>query len=123
MGPSAEPAFFASPEGFGAWLRRNHAREPALLVGYWKVGTGRPSMTWAQSVEQALRFGWIDGVRRSLGPDSYSIRFTPRKARSTWSAVNIKRMGELIEAGRVAPAGLAAFEARTDDRSGIYSYE
>ena len=80
-------------------------------------------MTWQESVDEALCFGWIDGVRRGIDADSYSIRFTPRKTRSTWSAVNIKRVGELIAEGRMTPAGLAAFEARTDDRSAIYSYE
>jgi uncharacterized protein YdeI (YjbR/CyaY-like superfamily) len=80
-------------------------------------------MTWPESVDQALCFGWIDGVRRSLGDESYTIRFTPRKATSTWSAVNIKRARELIDEGLMRPAGLAAFERRTDDRSAIYAYE
>ena len=85
-----KPRFFATPEAFGRWLEANHAKAPELVAGYWKVGTGKPSMTWAQSVEQALRFGWIDGVRHSLGPDAYSIRFTPRRPGSRWSAVNLR---------------------------------
>src|ERR671910_750162 len=114
-----EPTFFATPADFRAWLESHHE----LIVGFHKQGSGRPSITWPEAVDQALCFGWIDGVRRRIDDTSYSIRFTPRKARSTWSAVNIKRMQELVEEGLVAPAGLAAFERRTDDRSAIYSYE
>ena len=106
-----------------AWLEENHDRATELWVGFHKKGSGRPSITWPESVDEALCFGWIDGVRKSLGPESYMIRFTPRKARSTWSAVNIKRARELAAEGRMRPAGLKAFEARTDDRSAIYSYE
>ena len=94
-----------------------------LLVGFHKKGTGRPSITWPEAVDQALWFGWIDGVRRRIDDASYSIRFTPRKPRSTWSAVNLKRMKELVDEDLVAPAGLAAFERRADDRTAIYSYE
>src|SRR5690606_1138759 len=85
--------------------------------------SGKPSITWPESVDQALCFGWIDGVRKSIDDESYMIRFTPRKPRSIWSAVNIKRMGELIDMGLVHPAGMKAFEARTDERSGVYSHE
>ncbi|HWK89064.1 MAG TPA: YdeI/OmpD-associated family protein [Longimicrobium sp.] len=123
MAASTDPVYFATPAEWRAWLEAQHDRESELLVGFHKVGSGRPSITWPQSVDQALCFGWIDGVRRSLGPDAYTIRFTPRKARSTWSAVNIKRFGELREMGLVHPAGLAAFERRTDDNSRIYAYE
>jgi uncharacterized protein YdeI (YjbR/CyaY-like superfamily) len=115
--------FFAEPADFRAWLEKNHDRASELWVGFHKKGSGRPSITWPESVDEALCFGWIDGVRKSLGPDSYMIRFTPRKARSTWSAVNIKRAQELAAEGRMRPAGLKAFEARTDDRSAIYAYE
>ena len=115
--------FFAERADFRAWLEKNHDRATELWVGFHKKGSGRPSITWPESVDEALCFGWIDGVRKSLGPDSYAIRFTPRKARSTWSAVNIKRAQELAAEGRMRPAGLKAFEARTDDRSAIYSYE
>ena len=118
-----EPTFFATPADFRAWLERHHESHRELIVGFHKRGSGRPSITWPEAVDQALCFGWIDGVRRRIDDTSYSIRFTPRKARSTWSAVNIKRMNELVEEGLVAPAGLAAFKRRTDDRSAIYSYE
>ena len=118
-----EPVYFASPEEFRAWLEAHHETEKELLIGYHKKGTGKPSMTWPESVDEALCFGWIDGVRRSVDDERYCIRFTPRKARSTWSAVNIKRMGELTELGRVRPAGLRAFEARAAVKSGIYAYE
>jgi len=117
------PRFFASPEAFGAWLERNHAKARELLVGYWKVGTGKPSMTWPQSVEQALRFGWIDGVRRSLGAESYAIRFTPRRPGSPWSRVNVATAHRLVAEGRMAPAGLRAFGARSKDWKPRASYE
>ena len=115
--------FFETPAEFRAWLEAHHASADELLVGYYKKGTGRPSMTWPESVDEALCFGWIDGIRRRIDDESYSIRFTPRRARSVWSAVNITRAGELIEGGRMTPAGLAAFEARDEARSAIYSYE
>jgi uncharacterized protein YdeI (YjbR/CyaY-like superfamily) len=118
-----EPVFFATPAEFRAWLEEHHADTPELLVGFWKKGSGKPSITWPESVDEALCFGWIDGVRRSLGDDAYTIRFTPRKARSTWSAVNVRRIGELTAEGRVRPAGLKAFEARSEAKTGIYSYE
>jgi uncharacterized protein YdeI (YjbR/CyaY-like superfamily) len=118
-----EPVFFATPEEFRAWLDEHHATETELLVGFWKRGTGKPSMTWPESVDEALSFGWIDGVRRSLGDEAYTIRFTPRKARSNWSAVNVRRMGELMAEDRVRPAGMKAFEARSEDRTAIYAYE
>jgi uncharacterized protein YdeI (YjbR/CyaY-like superfamily) len=118
-----EPVFFAAPSEFRSWLEENHERASELLVGFHKRSTGKPSMTWPESVDEALCFGWIDGLRRSLGPDGYTIRFTPRKPRSTWSAVNIARARELIAEGRMRPAGLRAFEARRDERSAIYAYE
>ena len=118
-----EPQFFATPEEFRAWLEEHHADEPELLVGFYKKSSGKPSMTWSESVDEALCFGWIDGVRRSLDDESYTIRFTPRRPRSTWSAVNIQRAKELARLGRMTPAGVKAFEARRDDASAIYSYE
>jgi uncharacterized protein YdeI (YjbR/CyaY-like superfamily) len=118
-----EPTFFATPADFRAWLERHHESHSELIVGFHKRGSGRPSITWPEAVDQALCFGWIDGVRRRIDDTRYSIRFTPRKARSTWSAVNIRRMKELVEEGLVSPAGLAAFERRTDDRTAIYSHE
>jgi uncharacterized protein YdeI (YjbR/CyaY-like superfamily) len=118
-----EPRFFATPQEFRAWLEDNHATATELLVGFHKAGTGRESMTWTESVREALCFGWIDGVRRSLGAESYTIRFTPRKPASTWSTRNVRHAEELIAEGRMAEAGLAAFEARTPERTGIYSFE
>jgi uncharacterized protein YdeI (YjbR/CyaY-like superfamily) len=121
--PQPKPRFFASPAAFGRWLAANHQAKTELLVGYWKVGTGKPSMTWAQSVEQALRYGWIDGMRRSLGEESYCIRFTPRKPRSHWSNVNVRMAKALLADGRMAPAGRAAFEARDRKAAGRAHYE
>lgn len=118
-----EARFFATPQELRAWLEAHHAEAGELLVGFYKKGSGRPSITWPESVDEALCFGWIDGIRRRIDDESYSIRFTPRRARSIWSVVNIKRAGELIADGRMTPAGLAAFEARDEDRSAIYSYE
>jgi uncharacterized protein YdeI (YjbR/CyaY-like superfamily) len=118
-----EPTFFATPEDFRTWFAENHERESELLVGFYKVGSGKPSITWPQSVDEALCYGWIDGVRRSLGAEAYTIRFTPRKQKSTWSAVNINRVGELMELGRMQPAGLKAFHAREESNSRIYAYE
>jgi uncharacterized protein YdeI (YjbR/CyaY-like superfamily) len=118
-----KPTFFEKPEDFRAWLQKNHATNTELLVGFYKKSSGKPSITWKESVDQALCFGWIDGVRRSLDADSYTIRFTPRTPRSTWSAVNIDRATELKRLGLMTPAGLAAFERRSDERSRIYSYE
>ena len=118
-----EPVFFEAPSEFRAWLAENHDRASELWVGFHKKATGKPSLTWPQSVDEALCFGWIDAVRKSLGPDAYAIRFTRRKARSTWSAVNIARARELIGEGRMQPAGLRAFEARSEERSAIYAYE
>jgi uncharacterized protein YdeI (YjbR/CyaY-like superfamily) len=118
-----KPLFFATPAEFGAWLERHHETESELLVGYYKKASGKPSITWAESVEQALRFGWIDGIRRSLGEDSYTIRFTPRKPSSNWSKVNVATVERLKAEGLLAPAGLRAYEARREDRTGIYSFE
>jgi uncharacterized protein YdeI (YjbR/CyaY-like superfamily) len=118
-----KPTFFATPDEFRAWLERNHADADELLVGFHKKGSGRPSIDWPQSVREALCFGWIDGVRRSLDDERYTIRFTPRRRGSIWSAVNVRTANELIEAGLMRPAGLAAFEARSEKRSGVYSYE
>jgi len=94
-----------------------------LIVGYYKIGTGKPSMTWSQSVDQALCFGWIDGVRRTIDSESYSIRFTPRRNTSNWSAINIQKMSDLIKSGQMTAAGQRAFEERVEHRSKIYSYE
>ena len=93
------------------------------MVGFYKVGSGKPSMTWSQSVDEALCFGWIDGVRKNIDKDSYQIRFTPRKSTSIWSAINIRKIEELTRQGLIQPAGLASFEQRKDSKSKIYSYE
>jgi uncharacterized protein YdeI (YjbR/CyaY-like superfamily) len=121
--PAIKPLYFATPEEFRAWLAANHATARELWVGFHKVGTGRPSLTWPQSVDEALCAGWIDGIRKRVDDYSYMIRFTPRKPTSRWSAVNRKRMAELIALRRVLPAGLAAYERRSKAKSGIYSYE
>jgi uncharacterized protein YdeI (YjbR/CyaY-like superfamily) len=118
-----KPKFFATPALFGAWLAKNHLTSAELLVGFHKKDSGKASMTWPESVDEALCHGWIDGVRRSLDETSYTIRFTPRRQRSIWSSINIARMKVLIEQGRVMPAGRAAFERRSDDKSSIYAYE
>jgi uncharacterized protein YdeI (YjbR/CyaY-like superfamily) len=118
-----KPTFFATPADFRAWLERSHETAPELLVGFYKKGSGKPSITWPESVDEALCFGWIDGVRRSIDDESYSIRFTPRRARSVWSNVNVNRVAELTKLGRMQAAGLRAFEARDPKRSGIYAYE
>ncbi|MGH7553248.1 MAG: YdeI/OmpD-associated family protein [Longimicrobiales bacterium] len=117
-----KPAFFARQSDFRKWLQRNHEKESELWVGFYKKDTGKPSITWPESVDEALCFGWIDGIRKSLDADSYVIRFTPRKPRSIWSTKNSNRMNELIELGLVKPAGLAAFEKREVDSS-RYSFE
>ena len=115
--------FFAKPADLGKGLEKNHETEKELIVGYWKIATGKPSMTWEQSVDEALCYGWIDGIRRGIDAESYSVRFTPRKATSSWRAVNIRKIGELTAAGRMKPAGIAAWEKRKDSKSAIYSYE
>lgn len=119
----AKLAFFASPNAFRAWLEKHHGQARELWVGFHKNNSGKPSITWPESVDAALCFGWIDGLRKSVNAESYSIRFTPRKSVSTWSAINIKRVGELTKMGVMQPAGLKAFERRQDDKSAIYSYE
>ncbi|RKS97411.1 YdeI/OmpD-associated family protein [Chryseobacterium defluvii] len=115
--------FFATQEQFRAWLEKHHATEKELLVGFYKVGSKKPSMTWPESVDQALCFGWIDGIRKSIDKESYSIRFTPRKPTSIWSAINIKKMEELTKAGLMTSAGQRAFELRKEEKSGVYSHE
>src|SRR5215472_11371352 len=117
------PRFFASPDQWRAWLGENHAGEQELWVGFYKRDSGRPSITWPEGVDGALCFGWIDGVRKSIDAVSYKIRFTPRKPRSIWSAINIKRAKELSKLGLIHTAGLSAFEKRDGDRSAIYAYE
>jgi uncharacterized protein YdeI (YjbR/CyaY-like superfamily) len=118
-----KPTFFATPVHFRRWLERHHGSARELLVGFYKRGSGKPSITWPESVDQALCFGWIDGVRRRIDEVSYTIRFTARKRTSIWSKINITKARLLAKAGLMRPAGLAAFAARREFRSGIYSYE
>ena len=117
------PTFFPTPSAFRKWLETHHAKEKELWVGFYKKNSGKPSITWPESVEEALCFGWIDGIRKRIDDDSYKIRFTPRKPSSTWSAVNTKIAQRLIKTKRMQPAGLKAFAARREYRSGIYCYE
>ena len=121
--PSQKPKFFKEPSEFRSWLDKNHESETELLVGFYKVASGKKSITWPESVDQALCYGWIDGVRKSLGEDSYTIRFTPRKPTSIWSSVNIRKIEELTKAGLMTPKGHNAFSLRTEARSEIYSHE
>lgn len=115
--------FFTTADEFRLWLERNHAAESELFVGFYKKASGKPSLTWPESVDAALCYGWIDGVRNAIDEVSYRIRFTPRKPTSTWSAVNVKRVAELKKLGLVRPAGIRAFAARKGDKTGIYAYE
>jgi uncharacterized protein YdeI (YjbR/CyaY-like superfamily) len=117
------PTFFATPAEFRDWLEQHHADEDELYVGFYKKATGKPGMTWAESVDEALCFGWIDGRRNGIDEESSMIRFTPRRKRSIWSKRNVERMAALDAEGRVRPAGRKAFEARSEDRSGVYSFE
>lgn len=118
-----EAQFFKTPAAFRKWLIRHHATAKELLVGFYKTSSAKACMTWPESVDEALCFGWIDGIRKSIDPESYSIRFTPRKPNSTWSTINIRKMGALLEAGKMHAAGLAVFEKRNEKRSEIASYE
>jgi uncharacterized protein YdeI (YjbR/CyaY-like superfamily) len=115
--------FFTTPVEFRAWLEKNHATELELSLGFYKRDSGKPSITWPESVDAALCYGWIDGVRNSIDAVSYRIRFTPRKPTSTWSAINVKRVAELTKLGLMRPAGNKAFAARKRDKTGIYAYE
>jgi uncharacterized protein YdeI (YjbR/CyaY-like superfamily) len=118
-----EPTFFSTPEEFRAWFAANAGSTTELLVGFYKKDSGLPSITWPEAVDEALCVGWIDGVRRTRDATSYTIRFTPRKPRSIWSAVNIARVAALTAEERMQPTGLAAFAARAAERSAIYAHE
>lgn len=117
------PIFFTTQDEFREWLENNHFKETELFVGFYKVTSGKPSMTWSESVDQALCFGWIDGVKYSIDNDSYKIRFTPRKKTSIWSAVNIRKVENLIEQGLMQTAGLESLKNRTESKSKIYAFE
>jgi uncharacterized protein YdeI (YjbR/CyaY-like superfamily) len=118
-----DPIFFETPEQLRDWLDEHHATATELFVGAWKKATGRPSLAWEEIVDEALCVGWIDGIRRSVSGDGWSIRLTPRRKGSTWSTVNVAKAEALRAAGRMRPAGEAAFAARTPERTGIYSFE
>jgi uncharacterized protein YdeI (YjbR/CyaY-like superfamily) len=117
------PKFFAKPSEFRTWLKKNHNKETEVIVGFYKVGIGKPSITWSEAVDQALCFGWIDGVRRSIDKDSYCNRFTPRRPGSNWSAINIKKVEDLTKKGLMQPPGLKAFEDRLKNKNNVYSFE
>src|SRR5207302_5496036 len=119
----SKPTFFPAPPDFRAWLETHHDKFPELLVGFYKKDSGKPSITWPESVDAALCFGWIDGVRKSIDETSYMIRFTPRRPNGTWSAINIKRLQQLKKMGLMHPAGIKAVAARSAKKSGIYAYE
>lgn len=123
MASATTPTFFETSAAFRKWLKKNHKKENELLVGFYKVNSGKPSITWPQSVDEALCFGWIDGVRKSIDENSYCIRFTPRKSTSIWSNINIKKIEDLISKGLMEPAGIAIYEKRSEHTSRIYSYE
>ena len=118
-----KPTFFPTPSDFRAWLEAHHDKLSELLVGLYKKSSGKPSITWPESVQVALCIGWIDGVRKSIDETSYTIRFTPRKPTSTWSSININLVRKLTKQGLMHPAGLKAFAARSEEKSSIYSYE
>ncbi len=114
---------FATPDAFRAWLEKHHGSTEELWVGYWKKSTGQASVTWEETVDEALCFGWIDGIRKRIDDDAYTIRFTPRRPKSIWSRRNIDRIEALSQAGRVAPSGAETYARRTADRSEVYSFE
>lgn len=121
--PSEDPLFFADPAELRSWLEQNHQRCDVQWIGFYKKATGIPSITWPESVDQALCFGWIDGLRKSIDDQRYMIRFTPRRKRSHWSTKNLKRMPELLEAGQVHEAGRAVYESRDRKKERLASYE
>ena len=120
---SAKPVFFPTQFDFRNWLLENHRNATELLIGFYKVGSGKQSISWSQSVDEAICFGWIDGVRKSIDSQSYCIRFTPRKPKSNWSAINIKKAEDLTRKGLMQPAGISIFAKREENKSRIYSYE
>jgi uncharacterized protein YdeI (YjbR/CyaY-like superfamily) len=117
------PTFFETPAAFRRWLEKHHATEKELWVGFYKVKSGKGGMVYRQALDEALCFGWIDGVLRSIDDESYAQRFTPRRKGSTWSRGNVKRVQELLAEGRMRPTGIEAFERRSDDKTGRYSFE
>ena len=118
-----EPIYFPSPAAFGEWLAEHHDRETEVWVGFWKKGTGEPSLTWSEAVDEALCFGWIDGLLRRVDHRRHIQRFTPRKPKSNWSKINLAKVEALRAEGRMRPAGEAAYARRLDERTGVYSFE
>jgi uncharacterized protein YdeI (YjbR/CyaY-like superfamily) len=118
-----KPIFFNSPEEFYAWLEEHHETESEVYVGFYKTHTGKRAMTWSESVDQALCFGWIDTRANSIDEDRYMQRFTPRRPNSNWSTINVAKVERLTKEGRMRPAGLAAFARRKEEKTGVYSYE
>ena len=119
----SEGIYFSSPEEFRAWLEEHHESASEVWLGYWKKHTGKASLTWSQAVDEALCFGWIDGILRRVDDERHVQRFTPRKPTSNWSAVNVAKVEQLRAEGRMRPAGEAAFALRRAEKSGVYSYE
>jgi uncharacterized protein YdeI (YjbR/CyaY-like superfamily) len=120
---SPKPLFFATPSDLRKWFEKNHNREPELLLGFYKKASGKPSVTWSESVDQAICFGWIDGIRKSIDEESYMIRFTPRRPSSIWSAINLQKVKEHTKLGLMHPAGLAVFNQRDVKKAAVYSFE
>ena len=118
-----KPTFFATPAAFRAWLKKHHKTADELWVGYYRKDCGKPSITWQESVDEALCFGWIDGIRKKVSADAYTNRFTPRRPGSNWSAINIAKVEELTKQKRMQPAGLAAYGKRSEQKSRVYTYE
>lgn len=118
-----KPHFFKTPLAFRNWLIKNHSSKSEIFVGYYKIKSGKPSMNWSDSVDEALCFGWIDGIKYTIDAESYCIRFTPRRKNSIWSAVNIKKVQTLIENGKMQPAGLEIYNHRKEEKSKVYSFE
>ncbi|HRI01337.1 MAG TPA: YdeI/OmpD-associated family protein [Saprospiraceae bacterium] len=118
-----QPVFFESEKEFRKWLEKNHQKASEIFVGFYKLHTGKPSLSWSESVDQALCFGWIDGVRKSIDEDSYQIRFTPRKKSSIWSKINIEKVERLIQLGQMTEKGIEAYQYRTEEKSKVYSFE
>ncbi len=123
LGNEMELIFFNSPQAFSNWLAENHLLKTEVYVGFYKVKTGKPSLTWSQSVDVALCFGWIDGVKKSIDSESYMQRFTPRRVSSNWSAINLKKVEELIEKGLMQPAGMDVYAKRNPEKCEVYSFE
>lgn len=118
-----DPLFFKNKNELRKWFDKNHNLLTEQWIGYYKVNSGKESVTWSESVDEALCFGWIDGIRKSIDDKSYKIRFTPRKPSSSWSAVNISKIEKLTQLGLMKPEGISVFNKRKDNKSKLYSYE